>query len=297
MELRPLRYFCTVAEHTSFSQAARALFVSQSAISEQIAGLEEEIGVPLIDRSRRTIRLTPHGELFLGEAKKTLAAAARSVEVAQHSFRGEIGSLRIGFFAGCIGANFPRVIRAFRQRFPQVRVVLAEMSPAAQWGALLNGEIDIGFTRSPDPAHAHKLASETVHHDPIFAVLPRAHRLAPGPIDLRDLAQERFVMCERESSPALFDKIAALCAEAGFSPQVANTSTVWSSIAMLVQAGEGIALLPPNLQGLRAPDLALCPLKSQNAFVELIMAWSPAGETAMLNSFRGIVHAARAPQQ
>jgi len=295
MELRPLRYFCAVAEHKSFSQAARALYVSQSAISEQVAGLEEEIGVQLIDRSRRTIRLTPHGELFLPEAKKTIAAAQYAVEVARRSERSEIGVLRIGFFAGGIGAHFPDVIRLFRQRYPQVRVVLAEMTATAQWQALIDGTIDVGFTRNfmRQPSLSKKLASEMVHRDAIFAVLPKSHPLAPGPVDLRDLALEPFVMCERESSPALFDKIMELCAEVGFSPRIANSSAVWRSIVMLVQAGEGIALLPLNLQHQRASDLVFCPLKAKDAFVELMMVWSPERERPMLQSFRKMVHAAK----
>jgi DNA-binding transcriptional LysR family regulator len=295
MELRPLRYFCAVAEHKSFSQAAGALYVSQSAISEQVAGLEHEIGVQLIDRRRRAIRLTAHGELFLPEAKKAIAAAEHAVEVAQRSERSEIGVLRIGFFAGGIGAHFPDVIRSFRLRYPQVRVVLAEMTATAQWKALIDGTIDVGFTRNfmREPSLNKKLASEMVHQDAIFAVLPKSHPLAPGPVDVRDLALESFVMCERESSPALFEKIMEMCAEAGFSPRIANTSAVWRSIVMLVQAGEGIALLPLNLQHQRANDLAFCPLKTKDAFVELMMVWSPERERPMLQSFRKMVHAAK----
>jgi DNA-binding transcriptional LysR family regulator len=293
MELRPLRYFCSVAEQASFSHAARSLSVSQSAISEQIAGLEEEIGVKLIDRSQRAIRLTPHGELFLPEARKTLAAADLAVDVARRSGRGEVGVLRVGFFAGGIGASFPNLIRAFRRRHAEVRVVLTEMTATAQWRALVDGELDIGFTRRVDPAIGRGLASEVVYHDPIFAVLPRTHPLAPGPVEVRELAHEPFVMCERDSSPALFDKIMEMCAEAGFSPRVANRSAVWRTIVMLVQAREGIALLPLNLQHLRATDLAFCPLKAKNAFVELVMAWSPARDTTILQSFRRMVQVSK----
>src|SRR5215475_649278 len=98
MELRHLRYFCAVAEHLGFSRTARALHVSQSAISEQIADLEQEVGAPLLVRGSHKIRLTPHGEVFLAEAKKVLAGAEYAVEMAQRSLRGEIGTLHIGFF-------------------------------------------------------------------------------------------------------------------------------------------------------------------------------------------------------
>src|SRR5882757_1017321 len=98
MELRHLRYFCAVADHGSFSEASRELHISQSAISEQIADLEREIGGALLDRHQRRIRLTPHGLLFLDEARKTLIAAERAVDIARRSLQGQIGTLAIGFF-------------------------------------------------------------------------------------------------------------------------------------------------------------------------------------------------------
>ena len=78
-----MRYFCSVAEHQGFSRSSRALHVSQSAISEQISDLEREIGVPLLVRGQQKTRLTLHGEVFLAEAKKLLAAADHAVETAR----------------------------------------------------------------------------------------------------------------------------------------------------------------------------------------------------------------------
>jgi DNA-binding transcriptional LysR family regulator len=79
-------------------------------------------------------------------------------------------------------------------------------------------------------------------------VFPKDHPLARRPVDLRSLARERFVLVARESSPSLFGKILALCSEAGFSPQIVSTGVAWASVVLLVEAGEGIAILPSNLQ-------------------------------------------------
>jgi DNA-binding transcriptional LysR family regulator len=289
MELRHLRYLVAIADHGSVSRAARTLHVAQSAVSEQIADLEAETGVSLFDRTHRKIRLTPHGEMFLIEARKTLAAAAYAIEVARGSQRGELGEIRIGFFAGGIGIEFPKVIRAFRRAHPQVRVSLAEMSPTAQWQALLDGHIDIGLTRMLETPYRDELRWETVREDAVVAVLPRDHPLVPGPIHLRDLAQEAFVLTARETSPALFDKVIELCSEAGFSPRIAGLSTVWSSVALLVEAGVGISLLPLNLQQETTHDLAYCRLTAPNAFIELVMAWPAVRDSALLQSLRELV--------
>lgn len=290
MELRHLRYFCAVADHQGFSRTARALHVSQSAISEQLSDLEQEIGVTLLVRGRQKTSLTPHGEVFLAEAKKVLAAADNAVETARRSARGEIGTLTIGFFNGGTGAEVPNVIRTYRRRHPGVRVSVVEMIPSEQSKALLNGTLDVGFTRPLEPPYDQLLRSELMYLDPLIAALPKDHPLARGPVDLRKLARERFVLVARDTSQSLFGKIMALCSEAGFSPQIAATGVVWSSVVLLVQAGEGIAILPSNLQQRGSfRDLAFCPLTNRGASIGLVMAWSPQREGPVQKAFLDLV--------
>jgi DNA-binding transcriptional LysR family regulator len=296
MELRHLKYFSAVAEQGSFSKAARMLYVSQSAISEQVGDLEREIGVTLFNRDGRSIVLTAAGEVFVEETRAVLAAARHAVEMAQGAQRGEIGTLRIGFFAGGIGGNFIKIVRRFRRQYPGVRLSLVEMTPSQQWQALVEGRIDVGFTRRLEPQFLDELAWETIRQDEIVAVLPKSHPLVAGsntpkPVQVRDLAGERFVLSSRETSPAVFDKVIELCSEAGFSPKIASISTVWSSVVLLVQAGEGISMLPLNHQQAKTNDLAFCPLTAKNASIDLIIAWSPKRDSAILQSFRVLVEA------
>lgn len=293
MELRHLRYFIAVAEAGSFSAAARALHVAQSAISEQIANLEHELSVSLFSRLPKKTELTPAGAVFLEEARRVLTAADRAVLTAQRVHRGEEGTLRIGFFTGGSGVNLPKLIQSFRKRYPRVRLSLVEMTSTQQWAALVEGRIDLGFTRRLEPEFRPELRAITIHQDPIVAILPKHHPAVPGPVDLRALANEDFVLSSRETSPAVFDKVIELCSEAGFSPRIASISSVWSSVALMVQAGEGIALLPVNEQQVRTRDLVFCPLKAKNAFVEFVIAWSPRYDNPLIRSFRelALMHA------
>jgi DNA-binding transcriptional LysR family regulator len=288
VELRHLRYFKAIAEQGSFSSAARAIYVSQSALSEQIADLERELGVPLFDRGERKLRLTAHGEIFLRESNKVLEGADRAVATVRRSFRGEVGTLRIGFFAGGVGAHFAGLIRRFRNERPGVQVSLTEMRPGEQTQALVEGSIDVGFTRHVAEPYARELRSETLRHHRLDAVLPSNHRLAKKVVDIRALASERFVLCARETAPAVFDKIIELCSEAGFSPQIAALPIVRSSALMLVQAGEGISILP-ELHDVIGSGLTACPLKSKDAFVELVMAWSPRRISPIMEGFMALV--------
>ncbi len=289
MELRHLRYFCAVADYGTFSAAGRKLHVSQSAISEQLADLEREIGGALLDRTSGRTRLTPQGKLFLAEARKTLLAADRAVDIAQRSLHGQIGTLAIGFFLWGAGSFFSRLVRDYRRLYPEIRLTLHEGHTHAQMDGLTSGKIDVAFTRPLEPPFDRILRSELILRDPVVVVLPRDHRLAGKRISISDLAAESFVMCERHITPALFDSILALCSTAGFSPHIGNTSTTWAGVLTLVEAGEGVALVPSGVRYLRTPGIVFSRLVPQNTHVGLAVAWNPQNENPIQQGFLRLV--------
>ncbi|MGI4756686.1 MAG: LysR substrate-binding domain-containing protein [Janthinobacterium lividum] len=276
MELRHLNYFVSIASAGGFGKAARHLHVSQSAISEQMRDLEQEVGAALFDRTHRQIRLTTQGEVFLTGAKATLQAAERTVQAVQQSLRGDTGKLTIGFFVGGNGSFFPTVIREFRKQHVGVHVTLVEMIPTRQVEALLRGDIDIAFTR-PLPAHLHEqLHYKHVYTEPLYAVLPKDHPATRlHQVEIQALQKEPFVMVERSGSPVIFDKVIALCNEAGFSPGIAATASVSSGVLALVEAGEGVSIIPEGSRFLASKEIAFVPIAGANASVDLVMAWSP----------------------
>ncbi|MBB5340211.1 LysR family transcriptional regulator [Tunturiibacter gelidoferens] len=289
MELRHLRYLCAVAEHGTFSEAGRRLHVSQSAISEQIADLEREVGGQLLNRSSGRTRLTPQGQIFLAEARKTLAAADRALEITQSSLLGQVGSLNIGFFLWGAGGFFARIIRDYRKLHPDIKLSLYEMRTPEQMEALLTGKIDIAFARPLEPPFDQTLRAELLYRDPVVVVLPRKHPLAGKPISIDSLATERFVLCDRQMTPALFDAIVALCSAAGFSPNIVNTSSTWSGVLTLVESGEGVALVPSGVRYLRPPGVVISPLVPQNLYMGLSVAWNPQNEDPIQQNFLRLV--------
>ncbi len=291
MELRHLRYLCAVAEYGTFREASRHLHVSQSAISEQIADLEAELGGALLERGQRSTRLTAQGRIFFEEAKKTLAQADRAVDLARRSIAGEEGSLTIGFFLWGAGNFFASIIREYRRLHPQVRLTLVEMHAQVQLPALLDGRIDVGFTRPLEPPGDVLLRSELLLNDPVVAVLPRDHPLARGPVELSALAGERFVMCERTVTPVLFDAILTLCSAAGFTPEIVNASPSWPGVLTLVASGEGVALVPAGVQHFRMPGIAFQELRPRTTHVGLSLAWNPRNEGPVVRDFLKLVRA------
>jgi DNA-binding transcriptional LysR family regulator len=291
MELRHLRYLSAVAEYGTFREASRRLHVSQSAISEQIADLEHELGGAVIDRSQRTARLTPQGLIFLEEARKTLASADRAVDLTRRALLGQEGSLALGFFLWGAGGFFASIIREFRKLHPQVRLTLLEMHTWEQMEAFQTGKIDVGFTRPLEPPHDRTLRSELLLNDPLVAVLPLDHPLAGPAVRMEDLAGERFVTSDRRANPTLFDLIVGLCSRAGFSPNLVNSSATWAGVLTLVEAGEGIALVPSGVRYLSTPGVVFAEIQPATAHVGLSVAWDPRNEGPVVQNFLRLVRA------
>jgi DNA-binding transcriptional LysR family regulator len=289
MELRHLRYFCAVADSGTFSKASQELHVSQSAISEQIADLEREIGGALLDRTQRRARLTPQGELFLAEARKTLIASERAIDITRRSLNGEVGTLAIGFFLWGAGGFFARIIREYRKLYPQIRLTLYEMHTWVQMDALLSGKIDLGFTRPLEPPYNRSLRAELLYSDPVMVAMPVDHPLAAETVDIAALALEPFVMCERAATPALFDGILGLCTKAGFSPQIVNTSSTWSGVLTLVESGEGIAMVPSGARHLRTPGVRFAAIKPETTHIGISIAWNPDNQGPIQRDFLRLV--------
>lgn len=285
MELRHLRYFRAVAEFGSLTAAARRLHVSQSSISEQIADLEEELGCALLDRTGRQVRLTPQGQVFLAEARRTLEAAQRAVDLTRRSVLGEYGSLSIGFFIWAPSGFFPRIIREFRKLRPGIRLSLLEMHANEQIAALEEGRIDVGLTRPLQPPLDRVLKSELLYRDPVVVAMRPDHPLAGRTVKVEALAGERLVLAERQSNAAFFDSIVSMCAAKGFSPQVVNTSGTWSGVLMLVEAGDGIALVPSGVKSLRIRGLVFRPLGPGALSLGLAAVWNPRNEGPALMEF------------
>jgi DNA-binding transcriptional LysR family regulator len=286
VELRHLRYFTTVAESGGFGRAARLLNVAQSAISEQVHDLEAELGVKLFDRNNRRIKLTGHGEQFFDDAQKILQLTEKAVTNVKRSLEGEIGTLTIGFFVGGTGTFFPALIKEFRGTLPDVQVSLVEMAPAMQHQALHAGTIDVAFTRPIQPANAAFLRSELFETEPLDAVMPATHPLAKKrKLAISELANERFILNDRKYSPATFDKVITLCTEARFSPKISAAATVSSGVIALVEAGEGVAILPRGARALGSDEIAFVPLADRSAFIELVIAWSQQHERPVVRAF------------
>jgi DNA-binding transcriptional LysR family regulator len=286
VELRHLRYFLAVAEERHFGRAARRLRIAQPPLSRQIQALEEELGFPLFDRSRRRVELTPAGAALFAHAQKVFDTLDFAVNEAKRAATGQTGRITIGYPTSVAFSGLPELIRAFRDRSAGVDVALRELPPQEQLDALRNGRIDVGFIRGP-LAEAD-IASCLIRREPLVLALPEGHPLALRTrIRLDMLTKESFITFPRQRGPAFFDFIMRLCHDAGFTPRVAQEAPQLDMVS-LVAAGFGVAILPESFRNARRPGAVFRALDGVPP-TELFVAWRRGETSPVVHDFLALV--------
>nr|MDP2190298.1 LysR family transcriptional regulator [Rhodoferax sp.] len=289
MKLHLLRYFTVLAEELHFGRAAARLAMTQPPLSSAIKALEEELGVRLLERDSKHVRLTPAGSAFLSEARVILERVARAGETARAVAGGLRGRLDIGFTGSMVYREMPRIVHLFQERMPGIEVILREMSTTEQVDALLHGQLHAGFINAasvPGP-----LSSLALLDDPLVCCLPENHPLASAPaLDLSQLADEQFVMFARDVAPANHDNVIATFSRACIHPRTCHAARQWLTVVALVSAGMGVSLVPASLAKSGVQGACFVPLSDHAARSSALLAWRAESTVAALGSF---VEAAR----
>jgi DNA-binding transcriptional LysR family regulator len=245
LSVQRLRVLREVIAQGSFSEAASALNYTQSAVSQAIATLEAEAGVPLLDRDRRGVRATTAGERLNEHAGRILAQldAAETELGAIAGIRG--GELRMASFPTAGATLMPLAIASFRSMHPEVTLSLIEGEPEELIPRLRDGEFDLGliFEFEGKGQLGPGLKGAPLFEDPMKLALPKGHRLARQErISLDDLSEEAWVQTSEASACARH--VVRICRAAGFEPKVSFESDDYLTVQGLVAAGVGVALIP-----------------------------------------------------
>jgi DNA-binding transcriptional LysR family regulator len=248
MELRQLQYFVAVADAGHFGRAAQRLHIVQPAVSQQVARLERELGLPLFDRSRRQISLTAEGRAFLAHARRVLHAVDQAGRAAEDLRAGRGGLLRVGS-SEVLGDRLDAILAAFRRRHPETAVELQRGPTPVKLAQVAAGDLDAAFVRAPEPTAGVEVAP--LWQEPLLAAVPAARIPGQGtggpdadPVELAELADLPVSLAERAANPGVFDRITAACHAAGFTPLPGPPfGTVQDVLAAHVAAGRCWTLL------------------------------------------------------
>jgi DNA-binding transcriptional LysR family regulator len=270
MNSRRLEYFIEVAKMKSFTKAGENCFVSQTAISQQIAALEEELGFDLLIRDKKTVFLTIAGEKFYHEAVKILAQYNKIAEEARDIAQNVYGILRIGFFSLYDRVSITSLIRDFHGKYPLIRIDIAQYNYEIINEYLHSGNIDIGFMFSQNFENIPNISTKKFTRSPIGVCMRKNHRLAEYPtISVDQLVGESIITFNRHVFQHNFSHVRDIILQKNLS--INNLLYVESVDAaiLMVEADMGISLFPMMIKPYIGDNLVLIEL-SNNTFPTFI---------------------------
>jgi DNA-binding transcriptional LysR family regulator len=282
-DLRLLNVLREVALRGSFSAAAESLAYTQPAISQQIARLEKHVGVKLIEREPRGVRLTPAGEVLVRHTERVMAQLAAADEELQDVAAQARGRLRIGSFATAAGTIVPRAVAAFRPLRPAIEVEISLLDPHESIPAVRRGDLEIAITEEggfESEVDTDGLQIEHLLDDHMWVSLPADHPLATRPtVDLVDLRDEDWMFACLSGTCADSNVVLRACRDAGFQPRIAYQSDDYFAIQGLVASGMGVALIPGLGLASTRDDVAVRPVKGRppHRRVAAVTASEPTG--------------------
>ena len=281
MTSNQLKYFVTAAETLSFTEAGKRHFISQTAITQHIQSLEEQLGVKLFVREKKRVQLTPAGEIFYMEAKAILERTRLAVDRARNAADGISGSLRIGYVKGQGFSLISPLIRKFYLQNPSVIFSLFRQAHLDLLMNLEQNRLDFVFNIAYGDTDLSGFSFKKISSDRLYAVLPPGHPYAQlSSIRRYDLRSEPFLLTKYYDDPAakkygsiIPDKFG----ESGFIPKVVARSSDAETLMILVSAGIGITILPESIVRTLGPstDLSVIPLEGEHEHVDVLAIWKP----------------------
>jgi DNA-binding transcriptional LysR family regulator len=241
-EARLLRYFLAVADEMNFTRAAERLSIAQPALSAQIRQLEAQLGVQLLERTTRSVRLTDAGRAMHERGPAALSALEEVWEAARRAGRGEAGRLRIAYSPSAGYETVPRLVEALGARYPGVEVA-AEVTPTAEIvRAVLDRRADIGVARTPVPADGVRLRLVRLERQGVL--VPAGHGLARGPeVELSAVAEHPILVHPRAANPAHYDLLLELFRSAGLEPRLLERPVAFDPTQRVIREGHAIGLV------------------------------------------------------
>lgn len=291
IELRHLRYFLAVAEQRSFRAAAMQLHISQPPLTRQIRQLEDELDVQLFIRQPRGVELTQAGSVLAVEAANLLTLTEQAFERTRLAGSGQLGRLDIGIFGSAVLGVIPQLVLRFRERYPNVEVVMHNMDRAAQIQALRERRLDVGFNRffatEPD------LTWNIVRSERMMVALHSGHALADREeLALSDLAGAPMILYPHRAryGRGFNERVRELFAEREIDAHIVQEVDDAVTAVSLVSSGFGCCLVVESATALQLPGVRYIPLTSDAPTnFELCMIHRSDDQSALLEAFRSVV--------
>lgn len=244
MELRQVRYFVAVATTRNFTRAAEQMHIAQPPLSRQIQQLEDELGVQLLQRNSRPVRLTEAGRLFYEQALQVLHRVDQMKNAARQVGRNQRQLISIAYVASTLYGGLPMLVRMFRKRYPDTDVRLVDMGSIQQIQELKSGRIDLGFGRIR--TNDSSVARTVLREEKLALAIAPGSPLATesGRIRLSALADQRLIVYPKDPRPSFADHVLGLLHDQGIQPAEVHEVRELQAALGLVAAEMGMCIMP-----------------------------------------------------
>lgn len=246
LEFRHLQYFLTLADELHFRKAAEKLYITQSALSQQIKQLENILGQEVFTRNNKKIQLNEAGNLLYKEASIIQSRFHLTLKNLDLLKSGGIGSINIGFVASAMESVLSKILNKLNSDQPQINFNLLELSNQIQMDEIAKGNLDIGFVRTNQIDEQMEI--QCVNKEPFVLVVPSNHPVTRKKFkNLNQFKEESFILFPNNTSPMFYQQILNMCTEHGFVPKITHRTIHAPSIFYLVEMNMGISVIPKSL--------------------------------------------------
>lgn len=272
MTFNQLEYFVAVAETLNFTKTAEKFYISQTAITQQIKSLENQIGVQLFTRTKRHVELTPAGAIYLNEAKSILDRSKKAKEKALLASKGFSGSLNIGFMKGCEQIGLADLITHFNEIYPDITLNFKSSNFSALLESLYDYSNDVIFNLRPQTTPNKEIIFKSFKSIPLYVLVHLQHPFAyKSEIVRQELQDETFIIIKTAKTEIINGFLSA-----GFVPKNIRYAEDIESLLLMVSANLGVAILPEysihSLNGLNS--IRTIPLVNDMEIFEIAMAYN-----------------------
>lgn len=286
MDIKQLEYFICVAELLNFTKAAEKLYISQTAISQQIKSLEDSLNVTLFIRNNRKVSLTPAGEAFYKKSKLIVNDVNEAINEAVKTASGYNGSLKIGFTSGHSTFIIYNLVKRFLIKYPDIDITILDDNFGNLYEDLNNKNLDLVFSVDFNLKEIRNFRFLHLNSDYLYVIMNKDHPLSQRKSLCRsDLKNEKFVFMNRKEVPLGYDKFVSNCINAGFSPNIVKHCNSLESLSLLIKLGIGITILPKFHIDDFEDDLIFIPLRNEEFKIDNVLIWNEFNSNPTVNLF------------
>ncbi|MEG2406544.1 MAG: LysR family transcriptional regulator [Clostridiales bacterium] len=267
MNTRYLKYFISVAKYLNFTKAAQECYISQTAMSQHISKMEEELGFKLFFRNNRVVELTPGGKVFLEEAHELVRRYDHAVfwgSVAAMDYK---GVLRVGYLCNHEKSFLPNILKEFHQRNPRIEIVLRRDNFLQLLDGLNNNKLDVILVYPYDIPDPTKIKMKSFKYDNVALVVSKDHPLAHAKkVNIDMMRGENFILYSELKFPVMHTNIINQCKEYGFEPKVIGAPQDFDSLLLMIEIGLGVTFIPTSVRSSNNGNLAYIEVENAGAF-------------------------------